>query len=1028
MVNYTTPGTTLCANSTHSASPHDESSSLEWFYSALYFTCSLGMLVVIVSEWCQRARKVDKNSFHVWGIRVPFLAAGLSSGLAVVSACLKHQQIESYTQSGATRSFIEVCSNPFTREFNSTIAINTFLTDCNAVQNRMNADIGGIGIRISLYISLAVAFFSSLAGHFHQEKTAVKDIGTAQLASMLSIMFALLRSYTALNFWQVMVAVMSLDITSAIVQMTLSQKDTLASRWWIVLNAISQLLVHISIGVVLGKTFPISPARQDPCQTCVRVVRWGTFDSCNQVPRNFWIYWVLRTLLVMRSCAIGLHHMHFYDFGERIARGEKSSQEVSWSSHVLRLLTFTDPTKDTTTTDFEEAEENRIWSPEAFPRMPATTLTDWVLWILPAAVAVVSLERMLILFELSNPGNIEDWGQTTTFMAVICGLVARAIYLFYAKWKRRSCLERTKTATKFDNVSTAQKIQPSTEDFVSLASKFKSFRGIQKILQPVDCVRWELPNKVWYQYVDPKEAAKELLLSVEMNDIRGLIEWAEYVPDLSTAVDNEGRTALHLALEYNNLEAIETIMRLMNPKPRSGESTATACRSLEKLLNSRDGKKRSPWEMIIPNDQHHMDPDILGAALNFASPIINSIFSLPPQYSLDIMRAWFDAAEKSHSLRQLQECIIQAFRTDSGIAVGIAYWVGSVWELYRWQYERKTAFATRLLRVFLESSARRSLVVPADVALYLAQSLQQKQVWAIESGTDIARIVASSADSLDVIELVTELVVDSDLQYPQMVEQVLMGAVSNKKIAGILAIEAMLKTWPDKVDITPKVLETLLANKSTGWGQHILRLLLAERPDQIQVTESMLMFVAQSHGLGLEVWEELLKNYQFEMTQEIFNAMVVALFDPVGSENAEDTAVFEDILGKWPQATRITRPVLLSLIPQNRLDVFELLHELRRDELERAIDSEVLIFLGRWSTKNEARHRDNRKRYIVDFLFESYPEKCKASITDPVLQAILRDGDGFLDRDEARGTAEYFRVFRNGHSDGFMFLERSRAK
>lgn len=105
---------------------------------------------------------------------------------AIISTGLKLQQTESYGQSQATRDFLEVCSNPLTQGFNSSIAIQTFLTDCNAVQNRMNADIGGFGFRISLYISLAVAVLSSLAGHFHQEKTAVKEIGTAQLACKIS--------------------------------------------------------------------------------------------------------------------------------------------------------------------------------------------------------------------------------------------------------------------------------------------------------------------------------------------------------------------------------------------------------------------------------------------------------------------------------------------------------------------------------------------------------------------------------------------------------------------------------------------------------------------------------------------------------------------------------------------------------------------------------------------------------------------------------------------------------------------------
>lgn len=253
---------------------------------------------------------------------------------------------------------------------------------------------------------------------------------------MLSMTFALLRFYTALNFWQVMVAIMSLDITSAVVQMALSQKDTLASRWWVVLNAISQSLAQTSLCIVLGKTFPMSFANQDPCQPCVRAIWWGTFDPCKEVPWTFWIYWTLRTLLIMRSCAIALHHMHFYDLGERIERDEKSSQEVSWSSHLLRHLTLTDPMENTIKVNPQEPKKIKTRSQKAFPRMPATTLTDWILWTLLAVVAMSSLERMLSRFDISNPGNIKDWGQTTTFMAVVSGLVARAIYLFYAKSKR----------------------------------------------------------------------------------------------------------------------------------------------------------------------------------------------------------------------------------------------------------------------------------------------------------------------------------------------------------------------------------------------------------------------------------------------------------------------------------------------------------------------------------------------------------------------------------------------------------------
>lgn len=313
---------------------------------------------------------------------------------------------------------------------------------------------------------------------------------------MLSIKFALLRSYTALNFWQLMVAVMSLEITSATVQISLSQKETLASRWWVVLNSVSQLLVQISLATVLGMSFPMSSALQDPCQPCVRAVWWGIFDSCKNVPWTFWIYWTMRTLIFIRSCAIGLRHMHYYDLSERIARGEKATTKTSWTNSLLRYLTLTDPVKSMMIADPQLSRTTKVWSLEAFHRMPATTLTDWILWVLPAVVAMSSMERMLSLFDLSKPGSITDCGQTTTFMAVIFGLVARSIYLLYAKLKRRSCLERTISALELSKSPIARKDNPSAEDFATLQSKWQSFQDIRKVLEPIDCVRWGSPDQV----------------------------------------------------------------------------------------------------------------------------------------------------------------------------------------------------------------------------------------------------------------------------------------------------------------------------------------------------------------------------------------------------------------------------------------------------------------------------------------------------------------------------------------------------
>jgi hypothetical protein len=820
---------------------------------------------------------------------------------------------------------------------------------------------------------------------------------------MLSMTFALLRSYTALSFWEVMVAVMSLDITSAIVQMALSQKETLASRWWVTLCAISQSLVQASLGIVLGKIFPFSSAKQDPCQKCVRVVWWGTFDSCKEVPWAFCIYWVVRGLLVMRSCAIGLHHMHYYDFGERIARGEKSSQEVSRSSRLLRLLTLTDLVNEKTAITPGSAREVKVWSLEAFPRMPATTLTDWILWTLPAVGAISSLERMLSLFELSNPGNMKDWGQTTTFMAVICGLVARAIYLFYAKLKRRSCLERAKAAVDLSKPNSTRKKTLYAENFVSFTSKCESFRDIQRVLQPIDCVRWQLPQEVWYQDINLEEAEREFLGSAVLNDKNGLLEWAECFPDLSTAVDDTKRTALHIALDKKNIEAIETIMGLIDPEPQSGESSASASTRWERLMDASDLRGRTPWQMIVPYEHKQMNKEIVGAALRFRYPVrqpdkwasssqvINRIFTLP-YYSLEVVEAWSRAAKESQSLRQLEDSIVQAVGTDCcpSYSNQILSWCENTWEFCSLKFNDLDGiqFAARLLKALMHSPRCRS--TSPHVASRFAQLVKQKRAWATEIYADIATIVATYGSSLDDIRLLIE-------QCPQNLrigEQVLIGAAANLRI-GEDIINMMEQEWPEQVDITPKVLEACLIDVDRMVGARCLEILLTERPHQIQLTESILMFAAQTRHSGIEIWGVLIEKYrsQIEMTQNIFDTLMDTLV-VTPYNHLKAARLLRKLLTEWPYETKITNKTALRFMQLSRcIEVFQLFHELRRDELRTAIDSQLLVLLATKCLGGNDHGGLARKIDLVELFLNGYPKECKAAITDEVLEQAKASDD-----------------------------------
>ncbi|KEQ70953.1 hypothetical protein M436DRAFT_83928 [Aureobasidium namibiae CBS 147.97] len=548
-------------------------------------------------------------------------------------------------------------------------------------------------------------------------------------------------------------------------------------------------------------------------------------------------------------------------------------------------------------------------------------------------------------------------------MAVVCGLVARAIYLFYAKLNRRSCLGRTKAAAKLLKSSTAQKKNLSTEGFASLVSKCKSFRDIHQVLQPVDCVRWGLPEEVWYQHINLQEAEQEFLRSAVLNDTNGLIEWAQHLPDISTAVDDMNRTALHLALEKNNIEAIATILGLLNPEPQPMESPATSYRNVQKLLNAPDKTQRTPWRMIMPAEYNQVNTKTPGAFLRFRysvrrldnpaplSQVINMIFTLP--YALEVMRPWMCEAKTSQSSPQLEECIIQAVQTDNlsqDLRTGSS--LERVYEFWGWQHDKgRTIFANKLFKAFVDSAGRRSRPMPEYIPSRLTEFVLQKQVWVMESYASIARIVATFGGNVADVKFLIE----HHPQNTQIDEQILIGAVCNYKIRFHL-IKMMLETWPNQVNITPKVLEALLASSSSFGGAFVLRLLLAERPHQIQVTESMLIFVTQSRDFSTECRRVLLDDYrsQIEMTQHIFYAMIDTLFELLEPLQPDDIDVLMEVLIQWPSHTKITSPVLHSILRLgHRLDVLDLLYGLRRNELEAAIDRGVLIMLGQWSTHNE---------------------------------------------------------------------------
>lgn len=170
----------ICSTASDARPDAIKYSRLDPFLTLL--TLWLAVTILIVSfEWVFRNGRLRSTPVYDWNIRLPGLGGILPSIFAVVWALSANRPQSYYVQSADTVRFLDACSAPSDNMYTSLISTKHFFLACSAVQNRMNADIGGVEIRLSLYVSLLVSVGSSF-GHFHQEKTAVKEVGTAQLA------------------------------------------------------------------------------------------------------------------------------------------------------------------------------------------------------------------------------------------------------------------------------------------------------------------------------------------------------------------------------------------------------------------------------------------------------------------------------------------------------------------------------------------------------------------------------------------------------------------------------------------------------------------------------------------------------------------------------------------------------------------------------------------------------------------------------------------------------------------------------
>lgn len=171
--------------------------------------------------------------------------------------------------------------------------------------SEINADIGGIGVLLGLFLPSALLVVVLLSGHWKAEPSGAKELCMAHMASMedccmfrttvltlpdlLYLTVNLAKSNNEISIRDTLVACSSIDAISASISMAISDKDVLAARKLVMFSYI----LHVPAFVIEGIT--LSRLSRFPSQ-CLTELRHPTISSSRAM---MWTYFAVRIMTAL---------------------------------------------------------------------------------------------------------------------------------------------------------------------------------------------------------------------------------------------------------------------------------------------------------------------------------------------------------------------------------------------------------------------------------------------------------------------------------------------------------------------------------------------------------------------------------------------------------------------------------------------------------------------------------------------------------------------------------------------------------
>ncbi|KAH6616348.1 hypothetical protein C7974DRAFT_43360 [Boeremia exigua] len=194
----------------------------------------------------------------------------------------------------------------------------------------VNADIGGIGVLLGLFLPTVVIGMVLLSGHWKAEPSGAKELCMAHMANLLYLTVNLLKSHHEISIRDTLVACSSIDAISASISMAISDKDVLAARKLVMAGLILQVTAFVSQG------FTLSRLSRFPAH-CITELHHPTISSSKGLMWSYFVLRVLSTFSLIPTVRRLMNRLNEIEHAPR--QGLQVKEARSWESLPATLFT-----------------------------------------------------------------------------------------------------------------------------------------------------------------------------------------------------------------------------------------------------------------------------------------------------------------------------------------------------------------------------------------------------------------------------------------------------------------------------------------------------------------------------------------------------------------------------------------------------------------------------------------------------------------------------------------------------------------